>query len=268
MNALSSDLIEALMLTAKEACEQGAFHAKSYFQSGLCVEQKTDDSPVTLADREAEERIITIIRSHFPEHSILGEEHGLLQGHPDFRWIIDPIDGTRGFIRGGGFWGSLVGVEYRGEMIAGAMCLPIPKLTYWAGKGLGCFRNGTRIQLEPRSTLDQATLSIGEIQYMLRGEHRAAISRLICACASTRGYGDPGGLMMVLEGLADIWIEAGVKTWDIAHAKILIEEAGGLFTDFAGESTIESGNCIATVPELHPQILDCFKDAYSCSHPG
>ncbi len=259
MLAPTPEFLHLAMMTAKEACEQGASVALSYFKQGIKAEEKEDHSPVTIADRKAEEKIIHILRSSFPEHSILGEEHGQLSGDPRFRWIIDPIDGTRGFIRGGGFWGSLIGLEHEGQIIAGAMCLPVPQISFWAAKGLGCFRNGVKVTLSGADELSAATLSLGEVQYILQSPYAAGLTQLICHSASTRGYGDPGGLMMVLDGLADIWIEGGVKAWDLAHAKILIEEAGGVFTDFEGTPTIHSGQAIASRSILHRQALEHLK---------
>ncbi len=259
MLSLTPEFLQLTMLTAKQACEVGGNHALSYFKSGLQAEQKDDSSPVTIADRESELKIIQTIQKVFPEHSILGEESGLLAGDPRFRWIIDPIDGTRGFIRGGGFWGSLIGLEYQDKIVVGAMCLPVPQISFWAAQDLGCYRNGHRIFLREEDQLSQATLSLGEIQYILKSPYAQGLTEVIRGCASSRGYGDPGGLMMVLDGLADVWIEGGVKAWDLAHAKILIEEAGGIFTDFEGEATIHSGNAIACRKNLHRQVMEAFK---------
>ena len=241
--------------TARQAAEDGSRVALNYFKTGIRAEEKTDASPVTIADKEAEVAIIARIRSRFPEHSILAEESGVTDADPRYRWIIDPIDGTRGFIRGGSFWGCLVALEADGEIIAGAMALPALSTVYWAGKGLGCYRNGARIFVSKTERWRDATLSVGEVQHLLQPTYREGMCRLIAEAASTRGYGDPGGLMMVLEGLADVWMEAGVKPWDLAHAKILIEEAGGRFTNFSGQSSLHEGTAIASNGLLHQYVM-------------
>lgn len=259
MSEAKTPTIQDLMHTARQAAEAGGRAALRYFKTQLEVEHKTDDSPVTEADKQSEAAILAAIQLKFPSHSILAEESGRLDGDPEFRWIIDPIDGTRGFIRGGQFWGALIGVEHKGQLVAGSMCLPALDRSYWAGKGLGCFRNGIRLQVSPVKSLSDATLSLGEMQNLLRPPHQQAVLNLIQSVASTRGYGDPGGLFMVLEGLADVWLEAGVKPWDLAHAKILIEEAGGTYSDFNGEPSIEGGTAIASNGHLHQTILETLR---------
>lgn len=252
--------------TARRAAECGAGVALSYFRKGIEAEQKDDESPVTLADKESERALIELIEKDFPQHSILAEESGRQERDRSNRWIIDPIDGTRGFIRGGSFWGTLVGFEHEGEVVAGAICLPVLGITYWAGKGLGCFRGERRIHLEAVRELKQATLSLGEMQHLLKGTYRDAVLGLIQGVGSSRCYGDPGGLMMVLEGGADIWLEGGVKPWDIAPSKILIEEAGGVFSNFSGQISLEEGEALAATPYLHAIVLERLlkeRDSYS-----
>jgi histidinol-phosphatase len=254
MNEVS--FLEQAMNTARLAAVQGAQTALRFFRSGVSPEWKDDRSPVTEADREAEAVIVATIQAQFPQHGILAEESGFLPGDQEYRWIIDPIDGTRGFIRAGKFWGSLVALEYRGQVVAGAMALPALELEYWAGRGLGCFRNGIRVQVSQESRWEDATLSLGELQHLLSPPYQSAITGLIQTAASTRCYGDPGGLMMVLDGLADVWMEAGVKPWDLAAASVLIEEAGGRFSNFRGTHDLNDGTAIASNGLLHEEILN------------
>lgn len=250
------DFVQVAMETARHAAETGAQVALGYFSKGLSPEIKEDRSPVTLADREAEAAIVSRILTSFPEHSILGEETGFTQRDPENRWIIDPIDGTKGFIRGGGFWGSLVALEHAGEIVAGAAALPVQGKTYWAGKGLGCFLNGERIFASKVDDLRNATLSLGEMPHLLRTIGPEIFNQLLAEVDSARCYGDPGALMMVLDGLADVWLEAGVKTWDLAPSKILIEEAGGRFSNFAGGNSLDDGNAVISNGLLHNVVLE------------
>ncbi len=247
--------VRLAMDTARHAAETGAQVALSYFSKGLRPEIKDDRSPVTIADRETEAAIIAHIQSVFPSHSILGEESGYLNQESSSRWIIDPIDGTKGFIRGGGFWGSLVALEHKGEIVAGAVALPLQKKTYWAAKGLGCYRNGQKIMVSPIASLRDATLSLGEMNHLVRVAGQAPLCKLLTTVDSSRCYGDPGALMMVLDGLADAWLEAGVKPWDLAPSKVLIEEAGGRFSNFLGGSSLELGSAIVSNGHLHEEIL-------------
>jgi histidinol-phosphatase len=249
--------IELVTQTAREAAELGAAVAFRYFNQAAAIHSETKDdlSPVTIADRAAEKAILDYLEERFPKHCILAEESGYRPGDRSFRWIIDPIDGTRGFIRGSKYWGTLVGFELDGEVVAGAVCLAALGVTYWAGRGLGAHRGKDRIHLAQTSEVRHATLSLGEMQNIFRPPYQNVFLSLLQEVASTRCFGDPGGLRMVLEGWADVWIEAGVKPWDIAPAKILIEEAGGRFTNFKGGSSLEPGQAIASNPHLHTLIL-------------
>lgn len=252
--------VQLAMNTAREAANIGAQVALSYFSQGLRPEIKEDRSPVTVADREAEKAIVARIQATFPQHSILGEESGSTALDPANRWIIDPIDGTKGFIRGGGFWGSLVALEHRGSIIAGAVSIPMQSKTYWAGKGLGCYRNGKRIFTAKTEKLKDATLSLGEMPQVLKAIGQANFARLLQEVDSSRCYGDPGALMIVLDGLADAWIEAGVKIWDLAPAKILVEEAGGLCTNLEGGEALESGNALISNGFIHRDVLKIVQE--------
>lgn len=254
-----TDLLDKALEVARRCVEVAGAASLPYFRSGVVVETKLDRSPVTAADKESEAAILAVIRASFPDHSILAEESGVSQGDPDHRWIVDPLDGTRGFTRGGKFWGPLIAFEHKGQVLAGAMGMPALGDTYWAAKGRGCFYNGERARVSKIGELRDATLSMGELQHLMRAPHGEAIAELIRSAASTRGYGDPAGAAMLLSGRADVWLEAGVKTWDLAPMKILIEEAGGRFTAFDGSPSIETGNAIGSNSVLHEEILKALR---------
>ncbi len=226
-----------------------------YFRTPLLVDRKPDDSPVTRADREAESAIVEEIQRAFPSHGILAEERGAIAGDGANRWIVDPLDGTRGFTRGGIFWGPLVALEHRGEVVAGAMGLPALGEIWWAGRGTGCFRNGERVRAFLMDRIDRATLSLGELKSLLAPPHGEAVRGILRTCESARCYGDVASVAMLLEGRADVWIEAGVKPWDLAAPKILVEEAGGRFTDLSGGSSLDAGTALAASATLHDAIL-------------
>ncbi|BDG08064.1 inositol monophosphatase family protein [Anaeromyxobacter paludicola] len=260
------DLARALD-TARRAVEAASAAALAHFRAGVKVEVKPDRTPVTAADRDSEAAILKVIRPAFPEHGVLGEETGEHPGDGETRWIVDPIDGTRGFTRGGSFWGPLVACEHRGRIVAGAMAMPALGEVYWAAKGMGCFlQRGAeppvRLQVSGIPAWGDATVSLGELHFLLGANLSPPIVRLTTSAAQARCYGDLAGCAMVLTGRAEAWIEAGVKIWDLAPLQILVEEAGGRFTDFSGKATVASGHCVASNGKVHDHVLAALRQGY------
>ena len=260
MPAIDLDLA---METARRAAEAGGDAALRHFRAGVRIELKPDRTPVTVADREAEAAIVEVIRGRFPGHAILGEESGAHAGS-GARWIVDPVDGTRGFTRGGTFWGPLVALEVGGEVVAGAMGMPALGERYWAARGHGAWRQvGTgapeRLRVSGVAAWEEATLSLGELKFLLEPGRREAVNRLTVTAAQARGYGDLAGCAMVLTGRAEAFLEAGVQVWDIAPLKILVEEAGGRFTDLDGNATHLAGACVASNGLVHEQVLAALR---------
>lgn len=247
--------LEKALDVARRAAQAASQAALPYFRAGVTTRTKEDRSPVTQADLESEAAIVRVIREAFPDHSLLTEESGAHAGLPETRWIVDPLDGTRGFIRGGVFWGALIALEHKGEIVAGAMALPAQGLLYWAARGLGAWRDGTRLTLAPENTWAESTVSCGEISRMLRLPEAERLKELLRTCASARAYGDVGSIAMLLDGRADAWIEGGVQPWDLAPGKILVEEAGGVFTDFSGRSSPAHGSALAARAGLHRHMV-------------
>jgi histidinol-phosphatase len=252
--------LDLALATARRAVEAASAAALRHFRSGVRVELKPDRTPVTAADRESEAAILTVIREAFPDHAILGEETGAHAGSADARWIVDPLDGTRGFTRGECFWGPLVGLEHEGEVVAGAMALPALGETYYAARGRGCWLTASgapplRLQVSGISAWKDATLSLGEPFVLLAPPFVTGVALLATTAARARCYGDLAGLAMVLAGRAEAWVEAGVQIWDLAPMKVLVEEAGGRFTDLAGRPTITSGDAVASNGLVHEHVL-------------
>ena len=252
----SLDLERALGV-ARDAVAAGGEAALTHLRRGVVVETKPDLTPVTAADRAAEDEIVGVIRAAFPDHAILGEEGGA-RGTGAVRWIVDPIDGTRGFARGGMMWGPMLALEVDGELVVGAMAIPTLGRTYWAARGRGAWRDGTRLAVSGISALADATLSLGDLHRLARFP---GILSLTERAASVRSYGDLSGCAMVLDGHAEVWIEAGVKPWDIAAPAILIAEAGGRFTDWRGSSSFENGDAIASNGLIHDVVLQALAAA-------
>jgi histidinol-phosphatase len=252
--------LDLALRTARIAVEAAAAASLAHFRRGVRVEVKPDRTPVTAADRDAEAAIAAVVRAAFPGHALLGEETGAHAGNEPSRWIVDPIDGTRGFTRGGAFWGPLVALEHEGEIVVGAMAMPALGETYWAARGGGTWLGRgadapVRLQVSGVADWGEATLSLGELRGLLAEGRDRALLGLALAAAQTRCYGDLAGAAMVLQGRAEAWVEAGVKVWDLAPLKILAEEAGGRFTDLAGRPTVESGHCVLSNGRVHEHVL-------------
>ncbi len=255
--------LDLAMETARRAAEAGGAAAMPHFRAGVRVEIKPDRSPVTVADREAEAAILGVIRARFPDHAVLGEETGAHAG-AGARWIVDPIDGTRGFTRGGTFWGPLVALEVDGDTVAGAMGLPALGEVYWAARGKGAWRSvaggpAERLRVSGIRAWEEATLSIGELKLLLAPPTREALVGLATSAAQARCYGDLAGCAMVLTGRAEAFVEGGVQIWDIAPLRVLVEEAGGRFTDHQGNPTHANGTCVASNGAVHEHVLAALR---------
>jgi histidinol-phosphatase len=254
--------LEKAMLTARRAAEAATAASLAHFRRGVRVEVKPDRTPVTQADRDAEAAIHAIVRETFPEHAFLGEETGAHAGAAASRtrWIVDPIDGTKGFTRGRTFWGPLVGCEHEGVIVAGAMALPALGEVYWAARGLGCWMSAggatpVRCRVSGISAWADATLSLGEPHVLFRPPMLERVAALAIAAQTARCYGDLAGCALVLRGQAEAWVEAGVQLWDLGPIPVLVEEAGGRFTDLDGKATLASGSCVASNGKVHDHVL-------------
>lgn len=252
-----------VMDVARRAAVAASVASLVHFKRGVRVEKKPDRTPVTQADRDSEAAVLTIVREAFPDQGFLGEETGAHGAGAATRWIVDPLDGTKGFARGGRFWGALVACEHRGAVVAGAMALPALEETYWAATGLGAWmRTGdaapVRLQVSRIAEWGDATLSFGEPQVLFRPPMLERLADLAISAQSARCYGDLAGCALVLQGKAEAWVEAGVQVWDIAALQILVEEAGGRFTDLEGRATHLSGNCVASNGLVHGHVLEAL----------
>ncbi len=244
------EVVAALIRAARAAGEI----AMKYYRGGFEVTIKPDQTPVTQADREAEQAIKAVLRGAFPDHGFLGEEFGQ-EGPKDPRFIIDPIDGTKNFIRRVPVWAALIGLEEAGEVTAGVVFNPASNEMLWARKGDGAWADGERIRVSDCARLDQATLLHADLHLLRRAGVWNSFVRMVDACGRTRGFGDYYGYGLVASGKAEIYLETDLKPWDIAPVKILVEEAGGRLTDFSGRPTIYDGSVLATNGRLHDQAL-------------
>ena len=240
---------------AVEAARKAGELARSYYETTFAVEHKADQSPVTIADREAEKLIRSMVAKAFPADGFLGEEYGNQPGTSGFRWVIDPIDGTKSFVRHIPLWATLVGLEYRGEQIGGVAHIPVFGMTYRALRGEGAFLNERKIRVSPARSLSESLICYSSINWFTRAGREKTFIELASRTARQRGYGDFYGFVLVAEGAAELMVEHGVNPWDITATKAIIEEAGGWFTDWSGASTVERPDVLASNGLVHAEAL-------------
>jgi histidinol-phosphatase len=243
-----------VLAAAVEAARAAGRIALEYYRGGFTVTLKADQTPVTEADREAEQTITRVLGRAFPDWGFLGEEFGE-RGPQDTRWIIDPIDGTKNFVRGIPIWAVLIGLEERGEVTTGVVFNPVTGDLYTARRGEGAYLNGERIRVSDLDSIKDATALHSGLKLVREAGYWDGMVRLFDAAARTRGFGDYWGYGLVAEGKAEIYVEVDLKPWDIAPVKILVEEAGGRLTDFSGRPTIYDGTVLATNGRLHAETL-------------
>lgn len=237
------------LTVAKEAAKQAAELALRY-QPGIVAETKPDLSPVTKADKDCERLIARMLTEAFPGDGLLGEEGAHAESQNGRRWIIDPIDGTRDYVRGNPLWANLIGLEVNGEVVAGVVHLPELGNLYSASRGGGAHRNDSPIHVSAKSAIDEAVLCINAFSKVDSMPFRAVLLQWMSKFWSVRGLGGAADAMMVASGQAEIWIEPHASPWDFAPLKIIVEEAGGVFLNFDGGSSIYGGSAIACTPGL------------------
>jgi histidinol-phosphatase len=239
---------------AVEAARAAGEIAMKYYRGGFEVTIKPDQTPVTQADQEAEQAIRGILERATPGCGFLGEEFGQ-NGSTKRRWIIDPIDGTKNFVRRLPFWAVLIALEEDGQVTTGVVHNPLTGELFWARKGEGAWANGGRIHVSTCADMEDAFLIHSGLNILRAAGFWAGFERLVDATSRQRGFGDYFGYCVVAEGKAEIYAEADLKPWDLAPMKILVEEAGGRLTDFNGKPDIYTGSALATNGLLHDEAL-------------
>ena len=253
----SDPSVSDLLSVAIDAAYLAGRRTLAYFNTRLPVEIKADHTPVTQADREAEQVIRTCIARTFPDHAILGEEGGKTEGNPDYRWIIDPIDGTKSFICGMPLYGVLIGVEIRGKPSVGVVYMPALDEMVVAATGMGCRWNGRPARVSSLSRLEDAALMVSSITSAIARSD--AFENLAGKTRIQRTWGDCYGYVLVATGRAEVMLDSAIKPWDIAPMLPIIQEAGGQFSDWSGEPTIWGKDAVATNGQLHEPVLQILK---------
>jgi histidinol-phosphatase len=250
------DILNSAIAAARAAGEI-ALH---YFRTNLTVETKADRTPVTRADRECEAKIVEILSARFPEHGFLGEELGERSGKINARWIIDPIDGTKNFIRGIPFFATLIALEEAGEVTAGVMYAPAINDLLYAQKGRGAFAHGRQVHVSGVTDLSAAMLIHGGLKDLKVRPCWQSFLRLVDATARQRGFGDALGHSVVICGQAEVVLEPEIKPWDVAATKIIVTEAGGRYSDFAGSPSIYTGSAVISNSLVHDEVIGILRD--------
>ena len=227
-----------------------------YFQTGIRPDIKSDDSPVTVADRRSEELIRSRIEEQYPHHAIVGEEYGATgDGEATHRWFIDPVDGTKSFVRGVPFYAVLIGLEIEGDAKVGVAYFPALDEMIAAASGGGCWWNGRRARVSDVSSLRQATVVFSDIATFDRYGRSAAWERIKRATLFRAGWGDAYGHMLVATGRAHIMLDPIMSAWDCAPFLPILQEAGGYFGDWQGNATIHESEALSTTTALLPEVL-------------
>jgi histidinol-phosphatase len=247
---LAADLELALALAdAADAITMARFRARD-----LVVRTKPDRTPVTEADHAVEEALRARLARERPGDGILGEELGVT-GTGRRRWIVDPIDGTKSFLRGSPPWATLVALEVDREMVLGVVSAPALARRWWACRGRGAFANGERMAVSAIASLEDALLCHADVRSYERHGCGAQFDALTRRVWDRRGFGDFWGHMLVAEGVADVMVEPVLEIWDVAALLPIVEEAGGRITDRRGIRRADGGNAVTTNGLLHDDVL-------------
>jgi histidinol phosphatase-like enzyme (inositol monophosphatase family) len=244
--------------TAIRAARAAGEIALRYFRTALTVEYKGDSSPVTRADRECEQRIVEVLRSAFPDYGVLGEEFGEREG-AGARWIVDPIDGTKNFIRGIPYFATLIALEEEGEVTTGVIYAPAVDDLLYAQRGGGAFDSNGPLRVSDIRSVRDGTVVFGGLDAFRQRGLWAGLEALVEGSSRQRGFGDYFGHTFIARGQAEAMVELDLKPYDVAPLKIIVEEAGGRFTDLKGVATIYGDEAVTSNGYLHDEVLELMR---------
>ena len=249
---------DADLALALELAESADRISMAGFRGGLAVERKPDGSPVTEADRAVERELRVRLAAARPDDGVTGEEYGT-EGGGERRWLLDPIDGTRNFVRGIPVFATLIALEVAGRIDVGVVSAPALGARWWAARGGGAHASGRQVRVSEVASLDQAQLAYDSVPgFAVRGLEERFLE-LARRCARTRGFGDFWSHVLVAEGCVEVAVEPEVSPWDLAPLIVIVEEAGGRFTDLEGRARIDGGSAVATNGILHDAVLEALR---------
>ena len=247
--------------TAIEAAQAASVPILARYHGDFEVEIKADDTPVTIADREAEQAIRQVLVRAFPDHGIYGEEFGADQPDAEYLWLVDPIDGTKSFVRGTGMFSTQIALMHEGRIILGVSSAPAMDELAWAARGEGAWLNGERLTISDTTSIEAMHLSVGNLVSLARSPRWANLGRIVARANRLRGYGDFYHYHRLAAGQLDAVLESDVNILDIAALCILVEEAGGTFTDLEGAPIgLDTTSVLAATPKLHHQLLRAIQE--------
>ena len=249
-------MVASALAAAREAAAAAAEVLKHYWRRGVAVELKADATPVTIADREAEQAIRQILHAALPQAAIQGEEFGLDGERGGLLWLVDPLDGTKSFVRRTPFFSTQIALMEGDDLLLGVSSAPIYGETMWASVGAGAWLDGERVSVAATAEMSQASLSTGNVKTLTSDARWSALGGLIRDSNRIRGYGDFCHYHLLARGSLDLVIESDVNILDIAALAIIVREAGGVFTDLSGGPvTLDIRSVLAGTPAIHAQAL-------------
>jgi histidinol-phosphatase len=242
---------------ALEAAHAAAEVIRHYYRDGVEVSMKPDATPVTRADVESEEVIHRIIAAAFPDHGFYGEETGRRGLEAEYLWLVDPIDGTRSFVRGYPFFSTQIALMHNGRIIVGVSSAPAFGEFAWAERGHGAYLDGHRCRVSNVATLEEAAVSSGNLRTLASGPRWADWAKVVSRVARIRGYGDFYHYHLLASGRIDGVLESDVNILDIAALSLIVEEAGGRFTDLdGGPVSLETTSVLAGNPKIYAAVAE------------
>lgn len=251
--------LETALSAAREAAQAAAEVIRHYWNRGVAVEIKSDATPVTVADREAEQAIRKVLHDALPEAAIYGEEFGLDGARDGLLWLVDPLDGTKSFVRRTPFFSTQIALMDRGELVLGVSSAPIYGETMWASAGGGAWFEDQRVQVADTREMAQASISTGNLKTLAGDARWQTLAALVRDSNRIRGYGDFCHYHLLARGSLDLVIESDVNILDVAALAVIVREAGGVFTDLDGNAlTLDTRSVLAGAPAIHAQALQRF----------
>lgn len=251
--------LDTIHQAAIDIARKGGRHTLEYFGQKIEVQRKRDDSPVTVADQEAEKIMREEISKQFAGHGIVGEEYGSVNEESSIQWILDPIDGTKSFIHGVPLYTTLIGVLVEDEPVAGVIYAPALGELCEALKGKGTRLNGESCAVRPCTGLSEATFLSTDATTSAEVGYGKEFQALLEKSRIDRTWGDAYGHMLVATGRADLMFDPILSIWDAAPLLTILREAGGVYCDVTGKETIQTGNGISCSKELLPEVMEVFK---------
>ena len=252
--AMHKSEVDNLLEFALDVIWQAGHVTLGYFQTGVKAERKADNTPLTIADQLAEQKMRELISARFPDHGIVGEEYGRQQSDSPYTWVLDPIDGTKSFVCGVPIYANLLALLDGEQALIGVMNFPALNETVYAVRGGGCYWNGRRCHVSPTNQLGNAVLLTSGLNYF--GSKQLAWEKLLQATYIQRTWGDAYGYALVATGRADVMVDPSMALWDAAPLQVILEEAGGTFTDWQGVATIHNQEAVATNGILFDHVMD------------